>query len=66
MAKKATAIQYKILSQGASLTAVHRTDRGSKYLGRSFTVSKEGKSKKEFEQMLVPVMEALLNGTDPI
>lgn len=65
MAKKAVSVEYRLVDGAVRLTGVHRTDRGSRYLGRSFLVEKEGLSKSEFEQKLLPFMEALLTGSEP-
>lgn len=64
MLKKAMQVQYRILPEGAVITGVHRTDRGSKYLGRSFTVLRGELSKEEFEEKLLTAMEKLTAGIE--
>jgi hypothetical protein len=64
MLKKALQIQYRILPEGAVLTGIHRTDRGSKYLGRAFTVLKGEMSKEDFQKELVGAMEKLVAGSE--
>ncbi len=64
MLKRALQIQYRILPEGAVITGMHRTDRGSKYLGRAFTVLKGELSKDDFEKELVVVMEKLVTGSE--
>lgn len=64
MLKKALQIQYRMLPDGAIMTGVHRTDRGSKYLGRSFTVLRGELSKEDFTKALVDAMEKLVTGVE--
>lgn len=64
MMKPSTQIQYDIVEGGVLLTAIHRTDRGSKYRGRSIAVSRANLDKAAFQSALLVQMEKLLQGAE--
>lgn len=64
MIRPALTIEYKLRRDSTEVIGILRTDRGSKYRGRSFTISKEGKSKEEYEREVAEATEKLLRGTE--
>lgn len=64
MIRPALTIEYKLRRDSTEVIGILRTDRGSKYRGRSFTISKEGKSKEEYEREVAEATDKLLHGTE--
>lgn len=63
MLRKAYTVQYQLGFDRVEVIGIHRSDRGSKYRGRSYTISKEGKSKEEFSTEVQTAVAHLIDGT---
>lgn len=64
MPKPTTQVQYEIRPATVTLIGILRSDRGSKYRGRSFVIDKEGKSKEELQREVFIAMGKLLSGSE--
>jgi len=64
MLRKALQIEYRLAPDYVEIIGLHRTDRGSRYRGRGFTITKAGKSKEEFEKEVAGAVLKLLDGKE--